>query len=71
MKDGLSRLTDRLARLVLPRTTAQAACTEYFNEYRSIACSDCTAMVCRQRRSCRYCDGRKSCSAWRTVFCHS
>jgi hypothetical protein len=71
MQHRLSGLTDRLARLVLPRTTAQAACTEYFNEYETVACSRCAPLVCRNKRTCHYCNGKKSCSAWTFAFCHS
>jgi hypothetical protein len=68
MKHGLSRVADRLTRLVLPQTTAQAACTEYFDEYRYAFCNACHG-TCRQKRSCHVCNGVKSCSLWRTVYC--
>jgi hypothetical protein len=59
MRTGLLRL----AALVLPTVTAEAACTDPYYEYRCI-CQTCTTYARRQRRTCRLCNGTKTCSAW-------
>ena len=64
--NGLTRRLGVAAAEVLPRATAQAACTESWFEYRCICCG-CSRPMCRQRRSCRACDGRKLCTSWTTI----
>lgn len=59
-------MIDAVATVLLPGTTASAACTESFLEYRC-QCTSCGA-TCgrgkRQQRTCRYCNNVKSCSGW-------
>jgi hypothetical protein len=62
MRTALKRAAARL----LPEITAEAACTEYFYEYRCV-CTGCTTPVRRDRRQCRVCDGVKRCSAWTRI----
>jgi hypothetical protein len=62
MRTALHRFEDTVLRL-LPRATAQAACTDSFYEYRCACCGTCGSGN-RQQRVCRYCNGTKSCSGW-------
>ena len=57
---------DTVADVLLPRTTASAACTERFAETRCV-CSVCSATCVRgakQQRYCQYCNGVKRCGGW-------
>ncbi len=70
MRTALTQLEKATSRILparlLPAVTAEAACTEYFYEYRCNAncCTVCGGSYKRQRRNCRYCNGVKSCSTW-------
>lgn len=61
----MSATLSLLSRL-LPATTAQASCTEYFTEIRCI-CLGCDRNGQKQSRTCRICNGVKTCSSWVNV----
>jgi hypothetical protein len=79
MRTALTQLEKATSRILparlLPAVTAEAACTEYFYEYRCDygCCTGCSLNQKRQRRNCRICNGVKSCSTWActTVNCNT
>jgi hypothetical protein len=62
--DGLAHRFGAVVTAVLPRVTAQAACTEGWWQYRCVTCGGCK---CRQRRWCRACNGVVTCGGWQGI----
>jgi hypothetical protein len=71
MGPSTGRFAGSLARLLLPKATAQASCPETWYEYYTTACGDCTPLKCRKRRFCKWCNGKITCGPWRTWRCIS